>query len=156
MEIHLLNTSSDPRTLAKTAQTIAVTECEPFGVFDIESPILRVKPFTGFGVVNAFYIPEYMRYYSISKTVRLSGNIIEIYGSVDVLWTYKEAIRNCSAVCISNENIKAGFVPDNNFPVDVRKETIVYQFEGEPFNTETASDSTYNFVLNVAGGEASE
>ena len=67
--------------------------------------------------------------------------------------TFDAVIRQCSAVCTANENIGSGYVPDQNYPLDVRKSTTVYEFEGNPFNTETASDNTYNFILNVAGGE---
>lgn len=156
MEIHLLNTSSDPRTVNKITAPVAVTQAEPFGEFDVDMPILRLKPFTGFADVNYFYIPEYARYYAVTKCKRLSGNIIEIYGQIDVLMTFATSIRNSTGVCTANENIKSGFVPDNNFPVDVRKTTTVYEFEGEPFNTETASEGTYNFILNVAGGTWTE
>ena len=153
MEIHLLNTSSDPRVINKNAEIVAITNCEPFGVLDIDNPIIRVKPFTGFGVVNCCYIPDLGRYYSIRRTVRLSGNIIEIYGTIDVLWTYANVILQSSAVCVANEFVGASHIADKNYPLDIRKNTTIYEFEGDPFNTETATDYTYNFILNVAGGE---
>lgn len=153
MEVQIMNTISDPRTVDKVATTVAVTECEPFGTLDIDNPVIRVKPFTGFASANCFYIPEFLRYYTITKVVRLSGNIIEIYGTIDVLWTYSTVIRQSTGVCVANEKIGSGYVVDDNFPVDVRKKTEIYLFELDPFNTETASDSSYNYVLNVAGGE---
>lgn len=152
MEITFFNSISDPRTVTKDLTQIAIAQCEPFGTMDINNPIIRVKPFTYFASVNYFYIADYLRYYSVQKIVRISGDILEIYGTVDVLMTYDNAIRQCRGVCISNENIGAGFVVDNNYPLDVRKKTEIYEFEADPFNTETATDATFNFVLNVAGG----
>ena len=156
MEIQLLSTNSDPRTVNKNFVPVAVTDANPFGEFDIDSPVLRLKPFTSFATVNCFYIPEYLRYYAITKCKRLSGNIIEIYGQIDVLSTFKNAILQSRGVCVANENIGSSHIADAKYPVDLRKNTTVYEFEGNPFNVESASDSSYNFVLNVAGGEAVE
>lgn len=153
MEIRLMNTANDPRTVNKNAEIVAITQCEPFGSLDIDNPIIRIKPFTGFAVANCFYIPDLGRYYSINKTVRLSGNIIEIHGTIDVLWTYANVILQSTAVCVANEYIGATHIADKNYPLDIRKNTTVYEFRGDPFNTETATDYTYNFILNVAGGE---
>jgi hypothetical protein len=156
MEVQILNTISDYRVLDKQYTPIAITQCEPFGELDIDTPVLRIKPFTNFASANAFYIPDFLRYYIITKVKRLSGNIIEVSGRIDVLATFKNVIRQCKGVCVANENVGASHVVDNNYPLDVRKITECYEFEGEPFNTETASDESYNFVLNVAGGGASE
>lgn len=156
MEIRLMNTSSDPRTVTKSAAIIAVTQAEPFGEFDVDMPVLRIKPFDGFASVNCFYIPEYQRYYAVTKCKRISGNILEIYGQIDVLWTFDTAIRASKGVCVANQHIGTSHIADPNYPVDLRKKTTVYEFEGEPFNVETATDNTYNFVLNVAGGSATQ
>lgn len=152
MEVQILNTISDYRVLNKTYTTVATAECEPFGELDIDTPTIRIKPFAGFASANAFYIPDFLRYYSITKVKRLSGNIIEVSGKIDVLSTFKDVIRQCKGVCVANELIGTSFVTDNNYPVDIRKTTECYLFEGEPFNTESAGDMSYNFVLNVAGG----
>lgn len=152
MEIQFLSSISDSRTVTKNFTPIAITQAEPFGTFDIVNPVLRVKPFTNFANANYFYIPEYYRYYAVQKAVRISGNIIEIYGAIDVLSTYDNVIRQCRGVCIANQNIGSGYIVDKNYPLEIRKKTEVYELEGDPFNTETATDNSYNFVLNVAGG----
>lgn len=152
MEIQFLSSISDSRTVTKNFTPIAITQAEPFGTFDIVNPVLRVKPFTNFANANYFYIPEYFRYYAVQKAVRISGNIIEIYGVIDVLSTYDNVIRQCRGVCIANQNVGSGYIVDKNYPLEIRKKTEVYELEGDPFNTETATDNSYNFVLNVAGG----
>lgn len=152
MEVQILNTISDYRVLNKTYTTIATAQSEPFGELDIDTPVIRIKPFTGFASANAFYIPEFLRYYIITKVKRISGNIIEIYGKVDVLSTFKDVIKQCKGVCVANEKLGSSHITDPNYPVDLRKNTTVYEFEGDPFNVETASDASYNFILNVAGG----
>ncbi len=156
MEIQFLSSISDSRTVTKNFTTLATTQAEPFGAFDITTPILRVKPFPNFANANYFYIPEYFRYYSVQKVVRISGNIIEVYGVIDVLSTYDNVIRQSRGVCIANQNVGSGYIVDKNYPLEIRKKTEVYELEGDPFNTETATDSSYNFVLNVAGGSYAE
>lgn len=156
MEVQILNTISDYRVLNKIYSPVAVTQCEPFGELDIDEPILHIKPFTGFASANAFYIPDLLRYYAITNVKRISGNILEIKGKIDVLSTFKDVILQCKGVCVANEHIGTSHIVDTNYPLDVRKSTECYEFDGDPFNTEIASDSSYNFVLNVAGGGAVE
>lgn len=152
MEVQFLSSISDSRTVTKRFTPVATLQCEPFGTMDILSPVLRVRPFTYFASCNYVYIPEYLRYYSINKCVRVSGDILEVYCTIDVLSTYDNVIRQCRGVCVANQNVGSSHIVDTNYPLDIRKNTEVYEFEGEPFNTETATDQTYNFVLNVAGG----
>lgn len=153
MEVQILNTISDNRVVDKIFTTIAITQCEPFGALDIDNPILRVKPFEGFANANYFYIPDFLRYYIITGVKRLSGNILEISGTIDVLSTYKEVIKQCPAICVANEKIGSTYVIDPNLPLDVRKTIIAKEFPTTIFNQDSATPNTRNFVLTVAGGE---
>lgn len=156
MQVEFLNTISDTRTVSKNFTTIAKAECEPYGEFEIDSPVIRVRPFENFASVNMFYIPEYLRYYKRTGLKRISGNVIEIKGETDVLQTYGDVIRQCPAVCVANENIGTSYVPDKNLPVDLRKKTKAYIFSDSDFNVATADDTTNNFIINVTGGTAIE
>lgn len=156
MEVQILNTISDSRVIDKVFETVAVTQCEPFGVLDIDNPTLRVKPFTGFASANYFYIPDFLRYYVITGVKRISGNILEISGTIDVLSTYKDVIKQCPAICVANENIGSTYVIDPNLPLDVRKTIVAKEFPTTIFNQDTATQNTRNFVLTVAGGETHE
>lgn len=154
MTVTFYNQLNDNRVLSKNlGNAVHSCVCSPFGECSLYSPIITIRQFNGYANINYCYIDDYGRYYYITDIVAKSGGILEIHCKVDVLKTFDAAIRQCSAVCTANENIGSGYVPDQNFPLDVRKTTTVYEFEGNPFNTESASDNTYNFVLNVAGGE---
>ena len=156
MQVIMYNSISDPRTVDKSLTQVAICDCEPFGEMDISNPVIRVKPFDGFANVNFFYIGDYLRYYSVKKCVRISGNILEIYGAVDVLMTYRDVIRQSKGVCVANEYVGSSYVPDKNLPVDIRKVLTVAEFSDSDFNQDSATELTHNFVINVAGGTAEE
>ena len=157
MNITFYNQLNDNRVLTKNlGAPIHTAECTPFGECSLHSPVITVRQFTGYGNINYCYIDEYNRYYYITDIIAKSGGILEIRCKVDVLKTYDNVIRQCSAVCTANENVGATYITDTRYPLQCRKSTTVYEFEGEPFNTETATDNTYNFVLTVAGGTAAE
>lgn len=154
MTVTFYNQLNDNRVLSKSlGDAVHSASCTPFGECSLHNPVIVVRQFSGYGNVNYCYIDDYARYYYVTDVVAKSGGLLEIHCKVDVLKTYDAVIRQCAAVCISNEMLGSSYIIDKNFPVDIRKKTTVYKFEGEPFNTETASDSSYNFVLTVAGGE---
>ena len=154
MTITFYNQLNDNRVLTKgLGEAIASVSCEPSGECSVHTPIIKVRQFSGYGNINYCYIDDYNRYYYITNVIAKTGGLLEIHCKVDVLKTYDAVIRQCAAVCIANEMVGSSYIIDKNYPVDIKKETTVYKFEGEPFNTETASDSSFNFVLTVAGGE---
>ena len=101
---------------------------------------------------NYAYIPNYQRYYYVdSVTVGRNGMYV-VQLSVDVLMTYADAIRNLSATISRQENIGINDIVDSLLPLQNRKELAVIEFESSEFNITNANTSSYNFVLNVAGG----
>lgn len=154
MIITFYNQLNDNRVVTKTlGNPIVSLPCSPFGDCSIQTPVITVRQFTGYANVNYCYIDDYGRYYYVTNVIAKSGGLLEIHCKVDVLMTYGDVIKQCSGVCVANELVGTSHIVDNNYPVECRKSTTVYEFEGEPFNIETASNNTYNFVLNVAGGE---
>ena len=66
--------------------------------------------------------------------------------------TYADAIKNLSATISRQENIGINDIVDSLLPLQNRKDLAVIEFESSEFNIVNASTSSYNFVLNVAGG----
>lgn len=154
MNITFYNQLNDNRVLSKNlGAPIHTAVCTPFGECSLHSPVITVRQFNGYANINYCYIDDYGRYYYITDMIAKSGGILEVHCRVDVLKTYDAVIRQSVGVCVANEHVGASHIADKNYPLDIRKNTTVYEFEGDPFNTETATDYTYNFILNVAGGE---
>lgn len=157
MNITFYNQLNDNRVIDKNlGEALHTSVCTPFGACSLHSPVIVVRQFTGYANINYCYIDDYGRFYYITDVIAKSGDILEIHCKVDVLKTYGEVIKLSRGVCIANENMGVSYIPDENYPVINKKITKYYEFEGDPFNTTTATDITKNFVLNVAGGEAAE
>lgn len=53
---------------------------------------------------NYFYVTEFVRYYYRTDIAYVGGNVWEISGVSDPLYTYNTAIRSCTAFVTRNEN----------------------------------------------------
>ncbi|MBO7735149.1 MAG: hypothetical protein J6S67_21475 [Methanobrevibacter sp.] len=91
---------------------------------------------------NYAYIPEFGRYYFINN-ITCKGNLFEIQMHVDVLSTYKEVIRNNTAVVSRQQNNYNLYLQDGNFKTNAFPHMQIIQFP-EGF-------SSFNFILSVAG-----
>ncbi len=153
MTITFYNQLNDNRVMNKNlGEPLHSSVCTPFGECSLHKPVITVRQFNGYANVNYCYIDEYGRYYYITDVIAKSGGILEIHCRVDVLKTYRDVILVSRAVCVANENVGSSYIPDDNYPVINKRGTDIYEFEGDPFNTETASRLSKNYVLNVAGG----
>ena len=103
------------------------------------------------GFYNYMYIPDLNRYYYITGRKLLNGMVAELSGHEDVLMTF-QGIRNLNATITRQENIGVNDIVDSLLPLQNRKELAVIEFESSEFNITGANSSSYNFVLNVAGG----
>lgn len=72
---------------------------EPTSLVD---PVITIQYNSVVGY-NYCYIPEFERYYFISDIVSIRTGLVELHCHVDVLSTYKEAIRTLNAVVSRNE-----------------------------------------------------
>lgn len=154
MTITFYNQLNDNRVIDKIlGDPVHSAVCTPYGECSIFTPVITVRQFNGYANINYCYIDDYGRYYYITDVVAKSGGILEIHCRVDVLKTYGDVIKLSRGVCVANENVGSSYIPDENYPVTNKRGTDFYEFEGDPFNTTTASNISKNFVLNVAGGE---
>lgn len=168
MTIELYNCSSDPRVINKSLTLVYTTDATPYGDVSIMSPVLRLRQtVNNLAGINYVYIVDWARYYFVNDLRLLSGGILELSCSIDVLKSYASAILNSSAICIANEfagkvityrsgetiQTSESFVNDANQPLYPYVTQTFYEFNSSVFNTDTATSRSRNFVLNVAGGE---
>ena len=157
MQIKFGYTFDDRRKLEKNVTWFNTFDCKPYTDYNISAPNLLIVNATGAIANNNYaYISDYGRYYYVdSVTVGRNGMYI-VQLSVDVLMTHADAIKNLSATISRQENIGINDIVDSLLPLQNRKELAVIEFESSEFNISNASTSSYNFVLNVAGGGNNE
>ena len=153
MQIKFCYTFDDRRKLEKSITWFNTFDCKPYTDYNISAPNLLITNATGAIANNNYaYISDYQRYYYVdSVTVGRNGMYV-VQLSVDVLMSYVDGIKNLSATISRQENIGINDIVDSLLPLQNRKELAVIEFESSEFNISNANTSSYNFVLNVAGG----
>ena len=153
MQIKFGYTFDDRRKLTKNVNWSESFGCKPYSDYNISSPNLLIL--NGNGAIannNYAYIADYQRYYFVdSVTVGRNGMYI-VQLSIDVLMTYADGIKNINATISRQEKIGINDIVDSLLPLQNRKELAVIEFESSEFNITGANLSSYNFILNVAGG----
>lgn len=152
MTVNLGITTDDKRTLNKsfavnyTANNVHVKDnCS------VLNPVITFQ-LSNIGYnFNYMYIPEFGRYYFIDDIRILTGNRVEVTGSVDVLMSYRESIRALT-VNVSRQ-ADAGKrnpkISDSAKPLQVNTATDTYVFNSSPFTNHVAFGS---YILTVLGG----
>lgn len=153
MQIKFGYTFDDRRKLEKSVTWFNTFDCKPYTDYNISAPNLLILNGTGAIANNNYaYISDYNRYYFVdSVTVGRNGMYI-VQLSIDVLMTYADGIKNINATISRQENVGINDIVDSLLPLQNRKELAVIEFASSDFNIVGANLSSYNFVLNVAGG----
>lgn len=110
----------------------------------IIDPVINISDIDNYiGSANYAYIPEFNRYYFITNIDSIRENLWRLSFHVDVLYTYREQIRENSAIIERNENEYDLKLNDGLF--QTQQNPRIAQF---PF---PSGFTTWNFVLAVAG-----
>lgn len=110
----------------------------------IIDPIITISNIDNYiGSMNYAYIPEFNRYYFITNVESVQKNLWKVSFHVDVLFTYRDAIRANSAIIERNENEYDLKLNDGLFRTQQNPRIAQFPFPNG-FNQ-------WNFVLAVAG-----
>lgn len=145
--ITLYQNNSENNKIGKSLVQVASYNGNLRETCDILNPVINFDD-AGLGAkiatVNYMYIPAFGRYYFINKIESISNNIWRIYGNVDVLETYKDAILNQTAVIARQENEWNLYLNDGTFKVYQNPIICTINFPNGFTDQE--------YILAVAGG----
>lgn len=144
MTLTLYKTLSDSITLDKELEQIIILS----GILREESsiidPVILIEDIDDFlPEMNYAYIQEFNRYYYITGIESVRTGLWRVSFHVDVLYTYKDAIRENSGIIERNENLYDLQLNDGLFRTRQNPRIVQVPFPSG-FNT-------WNFVLGVAG-----
>ena len=105
------------KTIAKIQGTLRDVTSLTHLVLTIEYPLPNF---------NYAYIAMFNRYYFVSGIKAVKYGLWEVSMSVDVLMTYKEALKNCYAMINRNEYDFNQFIIDNQIPFQQGQEVTIY------------------------------
>ena len=160
MTIYLYNSADDKRVVHKTltgGYSISAVLLETSSVIN---PRLKLAWNDNYVSCNYLHIPAFNRFYFINNISADVGGIAIIDAHVDVLKTYASAFENCAAVVTraarlnQRGSVRSSYIPDSKLPIATGRALKCVEFVGTDLNIDTASMTSTNFILNVAGGGA--
>ncbi len=110
----------------------------------IINPVLKVEGLTAAQLkeCNYLYIPDFGRYYFINN-ITLKGKLYELNCHVDVLSSFKDKIRDNTAIISRQQRTYNLYLRDGAFKCEAGNIIQIKQF-GSGFNS-------FNFIFCVAG-----
>ena len=144
MEIILYNNASEKNKIEKSLTTVATLT----GVLKSESSITHPVILIEYDNPTAFnycYIDAFNRYYFVVDVVVVRNNLLRISLSVDVLYTFKNAILAQNVIIEKNANDYNLYLPDSDLMVNVKTKTDIINFSSGLLESG-------EFILITAGG----
>lgn len=162
LTVTLYNCNDDKRVANKTLTVAsAPITAQIYEDSSVLNPRLVLAWNLTYTSYNYMYIQEYGRYYYINDIVATPGGKCIITAHVDVLMTYYSVYTALPAIVTRNSRLshysweRSTWINDPKLPISSGKTIRAVKFEGSGLNiTTTASMTSHNFVLNVAGGGA--
>lgn len=126
MLLNLYSTTDDTRKVDKTLTAIKDITAIPSDNVTMLTPAFIVEYDNTILAANYCYIAEFNRYYFIHDITLLRGNRMQLNCAVDVLKTYADDLKNCTAVIIRNGGIgEPSMIPDNQLPINPNKKELL-------------------------------
>lgn len=151
MKVILYTNKSDSRTVNKSLTELATVNCSIYNSNSVMSPQLLLETQSYSFNANYCYIEELARYYYITDWKLEQGLRIILNLKVDTLMSFRGELTKGGTV-IRQENIGINYVRDEQLPLLSSRKTATIKFDSGEFNINTADSTSYNYILNVAGG----
>lgn len=118
MVVNLMVNTSPEIVIDKVVSMTKQVDCALKANCDMFHPTLVIYDTIDVTAFNYFQIPDFGRYYYIDSPLTTHNeNTFEITGNVDVLMSFKQDIRNASAVIDRNENEFIKYITDSKYTV---------------------------------------
>lgn len=131
MTITFYNNESDTIVVSKKiTQISSISNAKIINETDIVNPSIIVsRKFYDSLILKAnyLYIDKLERYYYINN-ISFAESMIVIDCTVDVLMSYKKQIRNITCTVTRNENLKNGYLNDDNYNIQAYKQVVCKMF----------------------------
>lgn len=131
MTITFYNNESDAIVVSKKITSISsINNAKIINETDIVNPSIVVSRNFYDSLIlkaNYLYIDKLERYYYINN-ISFAESMIVIDCTVDILMTYKKQIRNLTCTVTRNENLKNGYLNDDNYNIQAYKQVVCKMF----------------------------
>lgn len=146
MNITLLKSVSERNRIGKKFTSSVPYTCILKSASSIINPIIQIKDNVNIVNYNYAYIADFKRYYFIDNITSIANGLWVLELSIDVLETYKNEIRKCTAIVErSTSNYIDKYLPSDAWVANVKTTTTIKQFPN-------GLSDTGEFILITAGG----
>lgn len=144
INITIMVNNSEPNRVDKDLSTILSLSGTLKQETSLIDPIIRIEcNLSDVAQANYMHIPSFARYYYIRNMRSISTNIVEFTCHVDVLMSYKNAIRANTGIVRKQENEWNLYLNDGSFRVYQNPNVLTKAFP--------SGFSRQEFVLAIAG-----
>lgn len=152
MNVSLYTITDDPRVINKTLGTGEHFTCELIYPTDMYNPSIRISASHFNNARNYMLILELGRFYYITDVTFDNGGAVILRGRVDVLNTYKTAIKALNCNIVRQEQAGTSNMIDSQITMTPNKTLTYLLCKKTPFNIRRSA-AQHNYVLCIAGGE---
>ena len=145
MEVILYKNSSENNVIGKTLTQIKSVECNLKNDVSVVNPTLVLSYTDSILDSNYCFIPKFNRYYFIDEIIPITGDRSIIKCRVDVLESFKDAIKSLTAIINKQETIADKFIDDGSWIVE-NKDFL------QSYNFSNGFNDNGEFILITAGG----
>lgn len=144
MVIKLYKNLSEDNKIGKTLSSEISLDGELKDSCNVLTPAVLITA-DDLTLYNYMYIPSFNRYYFITDIEATRRGLFLISGRVDVLETWKDNIKNLSAIISRNEKSYDMYLQDGAFKKEAYTQIATLEFP-QGFNADN------DFILLVSGG----
>lgn len=146
MQISFYQNTSENYRINKTLIGKYTESCTLKDGCSVENPVVLIANANNMTDCNYMYIPDFNRYYFITDIVSVRDGLWEISAHVDVLMTYANEIKACSATFKRQENLFNLYLDDPEFHTYNNAQIVTKVFSGG-----SGLNKSMKYVLAVAG-----
>ena len=147
--VSFYTSTANPKKLDKSGNLTIIGTAKTLHVkhkIDMLNPVFDVDYNSLFLPANYVYIAEFGRYYFCTIATDTAQKMT-VSCTVDPLYSFAAAIKNCPCTVIRSERAGINYVPDNKLPIDPNKVKIHGDtLSLNPFNRLTTTD--YLIITN--------
>lgn len=156
MNIQLLQTSDPPNKLNKTVIEVATITVTLKDNMDFITPVIRLSPSYISTAFNYVYIPDFNRYYYLNGKGVLIGKLVEYTLRVDVLMSWKAAIKDSTVIASRSTNNGNKLLPDS-IPLLAKRNVLYKRLTGGitatgKFGSDVIDSTSPSILLTVING----
>lgn len=148
MEVSFYQNTSENYRIDKSLIGKYTESCTLKDGCSIENPEILIANANNMADCNYMHIPDFNRFYFITDIVSVRDGLWLISGHVDVLMSFKNEIKACTATFKRQEHLFNMYLDDPEFKTYNKSEIVTKLFYG----ASTPLNKDMKYVLVVAGG----